>query len=369
MGQLTQITRQIFQPALEISIVRPLCIQLDYLKPESPINLLEVPIEGVAQQIYEGCRGNLELLHPCIEKTAMNKYEALFDPDPVCDRYRLAFFLNAANQHADHDWCVGALDVTAEHAMETNSGGAILLYQVKQFLQDRAKCYGFLEKPICCTRQAAWDVMHQVLLCESYYLRIHELLMVGLVVRTSSTICEYIMDAAEHECLQVVLESSRALFESHAYVVLHLGENTKNLRGHFSWFFPSNDWTEHNITFSNDDIAFSDTSVISASSILASDDQNRAEVKAITNGAPIIQQKSSDVLQPPIEMDQDDIDSLSNVSDNSDFFHVESKVTKEPRTDEDKDRHIIESIVPHLRDYPLLPPDTQDLTKSFVDMQ
>ena len=29
MGQLKQVTRQIFQPAFEISIVRPLCIQLD----------------------------------------------------------------------------------------------------------------------------------------------------------------------------------------------------------------------------------------------------------------------------------------------------------------------------------------------------
>ena len=48
---------------------------------------------------------------------------------------------------------------------------------------------------------------------------------------------------------------------------------------------------------------------------------------------------------------------------------MESKVTAEPRTDEDKDLHIIESIVPHLRDYPLLPPDIQDPTKSFVDMQ
>ena len=133
--------------------------------------------------------------------------------------------------------------------METNSGGATLLYQVKQVLRDRAECYGCLEKPICCTREAAWDVMHQVLLCDSYYLSIHELLMVGLIVRTSLTICEYNMDAAEHECLQVVLESSRALFESHAYVVLHLGEKTKDLRGHFSRLSPSNDWTAHNITF------------------------------------------------------------------------------------------------------------------------
>ena len=211
--------------------------------------------------------------------------------------------------------------------------------------------------------------MHQVLLRDSYYLSIHELLMVGLIVCTSLTICEYNMDAAEHECLQVVLESSRALFESHAYVVLLLGENTKNLRGHFSRLFPSNEWTEHNITFSNDDIAFSDTSETSASSIEDSDDQDSPPVKAITNGAPNIPEKPSDVLQSPIVLDQDDIDSLSDVSDNSDLFHVESKVTAESRTDEDQDLHIIESIVPHLRDYPLLPPDTQDPTKSFVDMQ
>ena len=65
----------------------------------------------------------------------------------------------------------------------------------------------------------------------------------------------------------------------------------------------------------------------------------------------ICRKHTTDVLQPAIVTDQDDIESLSDVSDNSDLFHVASKVTAEPRTDEDKDLHIVERIVPHSR-YP-----------------
>ncbi len=64
------------------------------------------------------------------------------------------------------------------------------------------------------------------------------------------------------------------------------------------------------------------------------------------------------------------MDSLSDVSDNSDLFHVTCKDSSSSRTPEDQDLLIIESIVPHLRDYPLLPPDGRDSSfcKSFTNV-
>ena len=55
--------------------------------------------------------------------------------------------------------------------------------------------------------------------------------------------------------------------------------------------------------------------------------------------------------------EDDGVDDFSDISDDSDLFHVEAKDVGAPRTDEDKDDAIVDSIVPHLRDRPLLPPD------------
>ena len=58
--------------------------------------------------------------------------------------------------------------------------------------------------------------------------------------------------------------------------------------------------------------------------------------------------------------EDDGVDDFSDVSDDSDLFHVEAKVVDEPRTDEDREMAIVDSIAPHLRDHPLLPPDGRD---------
>ena len=64
-------------------------------------------------------------------------------------------------------------------------------------------------------------------------------------------------------------------------------------------------------------------------------------------------------------------DVFSDISDNSDIFHVTVKSPDEARTPEDQDLQRIDSIVQHLRDYPLLPPDLSDESKerSFRDVQ
>ena len=64
--------------------------------------------------------------------------------------------------------------------------------------------------------------------------------------------------------------------------------------------------------------------------------------------------------------EDDGVDDFSDISDDSDLFHVEAKDVGAPRTDEDKDDAIVDSIVPHLRDRPLLPPDGEYLKEDKV---
>ena len=71
------------------------------------------------------------------------------------------------------------------------------------------------------------------------------------------------------------------------------------------------------------------------------------------------------------DVDDDDLERLSDVSDNSYLFHVAAVESTEPRTDEDSDVRVCRSIVPHLRDFPLLPLDGRNAekTKNFRDVQ
>ena len=91
--------------------------------------------------VHEGHRGGLELLHPCPHDATQTKYQALFDPDPMFDRYRMAFFMNAANQHGEgSDWLLGAMDITAEHIAQEWPEGSQLLLAARNTLKERQGC-------------------------------------------------------------------------------------------------------------------------------------------------------------------------------------------------------------------------------------
>ena len=76
----------------------------------------------------------------------------------------------------------------------------------------------------------------------------------------------------------------------------------------------------------------------------------------------------SDLIQS--EDDNSESEAFSDISDNSDMFHVATRDSAPPRTPEDVDLALIDSIAAHLRDYPLLPPDVSDPQgeQSFKDV-
>ena len=120
LEQLKKLFREIFIPAHAESLVRILCIMLDYILPSAPLELLSMAPETPELQTHEGQRGSLELLHPCAENPTLTKYQALFNPDVLYDRYRIAFFMNAANQHASQDWLLDAVDSTSQLLADNN---------------------------------------------------------------------------------------------------------------------------------------------------------------------------------------------------------------------------------------------------------
>ena len=68
--------------------------------------------------------------------------------------------------------------------------------------------------------------------------------------------------------------------------------------------------------------------------------------------------KVSDLI--PSEGESSDSEVFGDISDNSDIFHVATDESVPPRTPEDVDLALIDTIAGHLREYPLLPPDVRD---------
>ena len=74
-------------------------------------------------------------------------------------------------------------------------------------------------------------------------------------------------------------------------------------------------------------------------------------------------EEDADVVQDDVELDD-----FSDVSDNSDIFHVAIDESLEYITVEDKDLQYIEELKEHLREYPLLPPEAHDASASHMEV-
>jgi len=128
---------------------------------------------------------------------------------------------------------------------------------------------------------------------------------------------------------------------------------------------------------SDDLLSFDDTSTVSGLDGHASENERGDETNddasdlVAASCAPSADAIDANVVVEESECTLDEeFDVFSDISDNSDLFHVEAKESENPRTDEDKELEIIESIVPFLREFPLLPVDGRDEKKerTFVDV-
>ena len=103
-----------------------------------------------------------------------------------------------------------------------------------------------------------------------------------------------------------------------------------------------------------------DESLIPHDDDLFADPVQRAAPVPVPSAAELLQQEEEETAL---------LDTFSEVSDCSDIFHVQEDPDRDFVTEEDKDLELIDALAEHLRDYPLLPPDAKDKTRSFMDVQ
>ena len=170
-NQLLSCAKQLFRPAREASVVRPLCVLLGYLHP-TDFDFLNTSPSSAEVLTHEGDKGDLALLHPCAENGLVTKYQALFDPSEMYGKYRLAFFMNGAhNAHAGRtDWMLDALD-TIEQCFAT-SAEAEILRNARATVEGRYMCFGDKCYPSGCTLQRAWSTFRSAFKHSDYWLSV-----------------------------------------------------------------------------------------------------------------------------------------------------------------------------------------------------
>ena len=154
-------------------------MHLDYLLPNAPDNLhlQEADPTGFLTS-SEGGRGSLELLHPCPECPSMTKFQTLFVPDPMFDKYRLAFFLNSANNPGTggDEWLLGTLSFLADEVDDQGQSDiSTSLRRGVEIIRRRHACYGNLNLPLGCTSERAWQVCNKVVKIGDYWFNVVEL--------------------------------------------------------------------------------------------------------------------------------------------------------------------------------------------------
>ena len=161
------------------TVVKTLCVHLDYLLPNAPDNshLQEAGPTGFLTS-FEGGRGSLELLHSCPEYPSMTKFQTLFLPDRIFDKYRLAFFRNHANNPGTggDEWLWGTLSFLADELDDQGQSQiSTCLRRGAELIRRRHACYGNLNLPLVCTSERAWQVWKKVVTIGDYYFNVVEL--------------------------------------------------------------------------------------------------------------------------------------------------------------------------------------------------
>ena len=106
----------------------------------------------------------------------------------------------------------------------------------------------------------------------------------------------------------------------------------------------------------------------------SSDSGPDSDVGSVAKGpaSPGAEEADASRLEAPKSMpvaEDDDVEAFSDISDNSDIFHVEVLPDGErPCTPEDQDLARIEGVRQHLRKFPLLPADPRNPQESYTNV-
>ena len=261
-----------------------------------------------------------------------------------------------------------------------------------------------------------------------YFLSLQEIKFIAAVWKCNLCVYDYSEVGSMQERFKLIDSSDFAASDVSAKVVLVV-QNAGMMRGHYSRLFSAEDWVMHDTKIQGKESSSSHSSY-SSSDDDSSDDETSSDHDSTANATKNDLKKSADdktdsacrrkdasqrsetrksegneeesTLSSASETDHQhrprptkdeaatgaagtsttanaeedgndevmEVDSLSDISDDSDLFHVSHVPSSVPRTREDKDLQIINSIAKHLRRYPLLPCDGTDPNKmrDFTDV-
>ena len=357
------------------------------------------------------------------------KHQAVFDPSPRFNKYRLAFFANTEhNRHVgQQEWLLNAFNTLAGSLDEEgNVSHAERLQRGQKVVARHYDCYGSLEHPPQWGSEVAWGVLRRAMLDETYWLSVEELQFLAACCRIGVHVYKFDEaeaadsgDAYKFESIGDDLYTDHPEMEECVHVVFESGDAGSSSRGHFSRLWPEEAWLEE--ALAADDHADEESCATSddgseEESSSESDAEDRQSSKPGQGDDPDLELPNPTSAQPgdaagnngegqatpdpgrrtddaidatasrkraaspgnvDVEKDDDELDALSDVTDNSDIFHADVLPEGEDVgkrtwvTDEDKILERVLRIRAHLRKYPLLPPCSRDGTGegSYTNME
>ena len=405
--QLDEFLQKFFKHENESALVRPLSQMLGYLD-SVDVNVLDLDVNAATTLTFEGSNdGGFQILHEAGE--GKTKYQALFRPlvRPASTNFRTNFrrtFFHVSNDAAGRERCDLILLIFTMWASQdfrstlSASQGEV----VNLGLQVLEAWYNHSQRrpPEPEFENAVgWAAFLQVLRHESYWLSSEEVRLLGAF---------WYLRVHAHTSygIGLPLEFPNAVGDIHVQLRLR-GESR---RGHFVRVLRADDYEQlsqrlsanpgHDVEDNrSSSVSLRSSPPIRGSSASSSGDEasshaclsecsqeqhgenNKGDVTGLDTLLDVVTEADAGSDEEAVQdqngggatttdpvPDEADVDDFSDVSDNSDLFHVEVDPEREFITAEDQDLEHIRTLAQHLRPYPLLPPDGSKPGDSFMNV-
>jgi predicted small metal-binding protein len=362
-------------------------VLLGYLESSEPNYLQAGPGEAGLRH-YEGTSGALQLLHPCLERPEITKYQALFEAEEFADRYRQAFFMTGQRE----DVLEAMASMASNLAQVGREGDAKFLKGGREHVASLAHCFGTETYPTTCTWEMAWAALRASMLSDRYWFSIQELQLLAACCGTRLEVHLLQAPGAGQQAALAPLEPQAfggiPEITEVVKILLDTGGDPGGSRGHFSRLWSEREWEEHFARMgytgaqdsdsdaeseenSESEESCSSTSTSSSEESLGLMGSGSEEGAAGGAGPCDPERKKPEEHNeaPPVPAEDDiELDEFSDISDNSDIFHVEVLPSEVPRTPEDADIQRISQLKHHMRRYPLLPAHPLKEGETYMDV-
>ena len=366
----------LFQPQYE-PLVRQLCLDLTY------VTEMDMPRLGTVASDVTHDPADLRLFDrfletvvasapsssgddasnaPAASTHALSRYDVLFAERPESDAHRMKFFLQNALPGKRHR--VPSVLQTAEKNARVGDEAAVLQ-------QLRTACVEYFEAlperryPESLNAARLWRSLTLAWSEADYWFDVEELQFIMTLVE--KPVAFYVYDSG-------VFQKRPGLFfqGSGGQPVRVVYDGGR--RGHFSRLLSAEEWEEldHRCHTDSEDGGESTSHTGSCddseSSTSSENSQPESGAEATPTEQPPVPPITLAAAEPGLEESADEWEDASDISDNSDIFHVEVEIEKPFITAEDRWLARCERLAALLRDHPLLPLHPGDTSTAYTDV-